>query len=116
MSYRKPVHEEVILLPERLVDADFLLLFFFLTDWKYSTEAQLPSFHHGAVEDAGRVPAVNTFGGEGNSPPPLSPAFHSPVYFEQASVLRRLEYFDILKHCSFNKHIILINKPSAASR
>lgn len=49
-------------------------------------------------------------------PPPLSPAFHSPVYFEQASVLRRLEYFDILKHCSFNKHIILINKPSAASR
>lgn len=49
-------------------------------------------------------------------PPPLSPAFHSPVYFEQASVLRTLEYFDILKHCSFNKHIILINKPSAASR
>lgn len=36
-----------------------------LLDRKHPTKAQLPSFHHGATEDAGRVPAVNTFGGEG---------------------------------------------------
>lgn len=40
--------------------------YYFLTDWKHSTKAQLPSFHHGATEDAGRVSAANTFGGKGH--------------------------------------------------
>lgn len=36
-----------------------------LADRKHSAEAQLPSFHHGAAEDAGGASAADPVGGEG---------------------------------------------------
>lgn len=36
-----------------------------LADRKHPAEAQLPSFHHGAAEDAGRASAADALGGEG---------------------------------------------------
>lgn len=38
-----------------------------LADRKHSAEAQLPSFHHGAAEDAGGASAADPVGGEGIS-------------------------------------------------
>ncbi len=85
-----------------------------LTDWKHPTKAQLPSFHHGATEDTGRVPAVNTFGGEGNFFS-LSLAFHNTIYFQCLHVLEDLSTFYILKHGKVSlliKHALFLDEIS----
>lgn len=51
--------------PSHMSILPHLLDFCVPADWKHPAEAQLPSFYHGATEDTGRVPAVDTVGGEG---------------------------------------------------